>query len=89
MQAEAKQVASEYAESIKLIKKKAAPALKKICTGREPVTEKVFVIRDDEMGELGTYNSEGILLRTQLPRNGGARALRFNKIDEEKDGTND
>ena len=63
--------------------------MEKIRTGREPVTEKVFVIRDDETGELGTYNSEGILLRTQLPRNGGARALRFNKIDEEKDGTND
>lgn len=63
--------------------------LRKIKNRRETVTEKVYVLEDDNTGELGTYNMDGELLRVDPPKAGDVRALKFNRIQtsEEEGGT--
>ena len=85
LEAERKLLLEEISEKLKPLKKAAKPMLLKIKNRRETVIEKVYVLEDDNTGELGTYNMDGELLRVDPPQAGDIRALKFNRIQTSED----
>lgn len=85
LEQERKLLLEEISEKLKPLKKAAKPMLLKIKNRRETVTEKVYVLEDDNTGELGTYNMDGELLRVDPPKAGDVRALKFNRIQTSED----
>ena len=75
---------AQFNASLKNVKLKAADRLTKIRTGREEVTETVYVIQDFEEGKVGIYNQNGELI-SEKPMRGADRQLRIQTV---KDGTN-
>lgn len=81
---EKKEIVDRLNQELKVKRIVADKALLKIKTGREEVTETVYVIHDEEEQRVGTYNFRGELIAERPMRSGERqRRMRFPQSDKE------
>ena len=84
LEGEKKEIVDRLNQELKVKRIIADKALLKIKTGREEVTETVYVIHDEDEQRVGTYNFRGELIAERPMRSGERqRRMKFPQSDKE------